>query len=295
MTQQKKTDRLFQPFPGPADPAYTSEQIYVGRFETGLQQWPERQHPHRHAFFEVFWFREGGIKLFHDFASYEIGPQTLVFVSPGQIHTWVVSQDISGIVICFFEEAVALRIGQGNLRRDFPFFSTYKGPPLLQMTSRAQHLDFLSEAALDAFYQPGEKREELVTAYLTAALIEALRAYKASPSHRSVSAAAQLTRDFHLLAEEHYLDRKQVQDYANMLGVTANHLVQSVREITGTTPGHLLRDRLILEAKRLLIHTEDTIAEIAHVLSFSDPSVFGRWFKAQQGDSPGQFRASFHL
>jgi len=48
-----------------------------------------------------------------------------------------------------------------------------------------------------------------------------------------------------------------------------------------------------LEAKRLLVHTEYTVAEIAAILSFSDPSVFGRWFKAQAGMSPGQFRGDF--
>lgn len=290
----EKTNRMFQPFPEPENPAYGSSQLYVGRFETGVERWPERYQSHRHAFYEVFWFNTGSVELFHDFASYCIGSHTLVFIAPGQIHTWKDPQGISGVVICFFEEAMALRVGQGGLLHDFPFFSAYEGLPCLQMASKAKQLNGLFGAALDAFYQIGAKREELVLAYLTAVLIEALRVYGASPVRRQpLSAADRLTRNFRLLVNEHYLERKRVQDYADMLGVTVNHLVQSIRKSTGATPRHILQDRLMLEAKRLLVHTEYTVAEIAAILSFSDPSVFGRWFKAQEGMSPGQFRGDF--
>ena len=101
--------------------------------------------------------------------------------------------------------------------------------------------------------------------------------------------------NFAKYVEQHYLKRRQVKVYADMLGVTANHLVETVRQTTGMTPGRILSDRLMLEAKRLLVHTQQSLSEIAYHLAFSDPSQFGRWFKNTGGLSPGKFRQEFSV
>src|SRR5208282_3886417 len=64
-----------------------------------------------------------------------------------------------------------------------------------------------------------------------------------------------------------------VRDYAKMLGVTPSHLSEALRLETGLTAGDLIRARLLLEAKRLLLHSELTIAEIGYELGFEDPSI----------------------
>ena len=68
------------------------------------------------------------------------------------------------------------------------------------------------------------------------------------------------------------------------------HLRNSVKEKTGRSPGHILRQEIALEAKRLLIHSELTAAEIGFKLGFDDPSYFGRFFKRESGLSPTAFR-----
>lgn len=108
--------------------------------------------------------------------------------------------------------------------------------------------------------------------------------------HLPINAASRLTHFFQLAVEQHDLKRKQVQNYADLLGVTANHLIATVRETTGLTPMQVIHNRLLLEAKRLLAHTTSDITEIAAALAFHNPSQFGRWFKHQAGHAPGQFR-----
>jgi AraC-like DNA-binding protein len=93
--------------------------------------------------------------------------------------------------------------------------------------------------------------------------------------------------------EQHYRGRKQVRDYAELLGVTPNHLVETVRRTLGKTPGQLLSARLLLEAKRLLVYTPQTVAEIGYALNFTSPAQFGRWFQNLEGCPPGHFRQTF--
>jgi len=93
-----------------------------------------------------------------------------------------------------------------------------------------------------------------------------------------------------LLIEENFLAKTSVSEYAKLLGITANHLNETVKRTIGKTAGELIRHRLLLEAKRLLIHSELSSSEIAHRLNFQDPSYFGRFFKKYTQHSPGDFR-----
>jgi AraC-like DNA-binding protein len=81
-----------------------------------------------------------------------------------------------------------------------------------------------------------------------------------------------------------------VSEYAKLLGITANYLNETVKTVTGQTAGELIRDRLLLEAKRWLIHSELSIAQVADQLHFDDPSYFSRFFKKYAHCSPGDFR-----
>ena len=81
-----------------------------------------------------------------------------------------------------------------------------------------------------------------------------------------------------------------MQEYASLLGVTTNHLVKTVRQTTHTTPKQMLQARLLLEAKRLLVHTPYPVNQISDLLQFQNSTSFARWFKNQTAQTPSQFR-----
>ena len=132
----------------------------------------------------------------------------------------------------------------------------------------------------------------LLRAYLNLILVEAQNAIQTKPALQTKKPPApiRLTRKFRLAVESDYIERKQVQDYADQLGVTTNHLVETVRESSGFTPKQIIQERLLLEAKRLLAYLTLSAAEIGSELSFRNPSQFGRWFRTNAGVAPGQFR-----
>jgi AraC family transcriptional activator of pobA len=94
------------------------------------------------------------------------------------------------------------------------------------------------------------------------------------------------------LVEEHFHKERQLAFYADKLAMTVDRLNDHVRRATGVTAGHLIRQRVLTEAKRQLVFTSLPIHEIAYDLAFSDPSHFARFFRKQTGTTPHEFRAA---
>jgi len=254
---------------------------------------------HRHDYFTLVWLGHGRADLFVDFAYHELSPGSLVCIAPGQVHAWDNKGEKSEIGIAFSEEFFLL---QGQ---KFPTF-------LLDVTSKANEpliVDVESEkrSLFNALFSAAQhscneeenprKYEQTLLTYLNVALLELSRL--APPMLLGETAAAghnapsRLARAFEAAVETHYLNRMKVHEFAALLGVSTNHLVQTVREQTDKTPGRILDQRLVLEAKRLLVHTTESLAEIAFALAFPSPSQFGRWFKKHASMSPGEFRRRF--
>ena len=252
---------------------------------------------HRHDFFSLIWLLEGHSQLFVDFHYYNIKQGTLVCIPPDQVHAWSNQLDGREIGIGFSK---GLYIKQNQEFPEFLYSLKYTNDkPFIQEIPSSHHglFDFVFNTALercDAVNDPQSYDEALLT-YLNVILLEMRRLQDKTQQKQVVTfdASSRLVREFENLVERYYGERKKVYEFADELGVTANHLVQTVRERTMKTPGKMISERLLLEAKRQLIHTTDTITEIAFTLSFTSPSQFNRWFKNEAGLSPGQFRDDF--
>ena len=92
------------------------------------------------------------------------------------------------------------------------------------------------------------------------------------------------------LVEENFRKERQLDFYAEKLAMTPDRLNDHVKRATGVTAGHLIRQRVLTEAKRQLVFTTQPIHEIAYDLAFSDPSHFARFFRKQTGTTPQEFR-----
>jgi AraC family transcriptional activator of pobA len=94
------------------------------------------------------------------------------------------------------------------------------------------------------------------------------------------------------LVEDNFQKERQLAFYADALKMTVDRLNDHVKRATGVTAGHLVRQRVLTEAKRQLVFTAQPIHEIAYDLAFSDPSHFARFFRKQTGSTPHEFRAA---
>jgi AraC-like DNA-binding protein len=99
--------------------------------------------------------------------------------------------------------------------------------------------------------------------------------------------------DFLGLVERHYSEGLSVEAYATRLGVSSKTLSRSVHDAASCSPKHVISERLTLEMKRLLVHTDLSVKEIAGRLGINDASYLTRFFRKQAGVAPSAFRASW--
>jgi AraC family transcriptional activator of pobA len=96
--------------------------------------------------------------------------------------------------------------------------------------------------------------------------------------------------EFLMLLESNYQQVRNTDFYAGKLGISSKRLNQILKDKLDKTGMQLIHDRIILEAKRGIIHSEITIKEIAYELGFSDRPYFSRFFKKQTGQTPEEFQ-----
>jgi AraC-like DNA-binding protein len=99
-----------------------------------------------------------------------------------------------------------------------------------------------------------------------------------------------LLNNFKKLLEIHYKRYQFPRDYADLLYITPNHLNALCKDQLGISAGQLIRNRILLEAKRLLVNAEFTVQQIAVDLGFKDASYFVRFFKKYEQETPEKFR-----
>ena len=100
-----------------------------------------------------------------------------------------------------------------------------------------------------------------------------------------------ILRDFKHLVDARYHQWHKVNDYAAEVHLSPKYLSQTVKQFTGKSAKEFIQDRLVLEAKRLLLHTDLSVKEVAYKIGFEEPLHFSAFFKKKAGVSPSSFRA----
>ena len=253
--------------------------------------------PVRVSYHSLVFLKTGLLRRTDGLTTYDVGPQTVHLITPGQIESSEFCHPDTTGFYCFFEESYFLE-GAGNPRilAEMPFFKPGQ-PPLVRLSpERAVWLNDLF-VRLEAEYlrsvEANGTDEQLLAATLLAlVLLELRRAYDPPPATAPTSAAAVLTARFKEAVSRHVLTRRGVSDYADLLAVTPNHLNRCVKETTGRPASDFITDMLVLEARMLLRQTDLSSAEIAFRLRFSDASHFGKFFRRHTGQTPLDYRQS---
>jgi AraC family transcriptional activator of pobA len=289
----RKKEVPFRPLEAYGTVASPVEQVFVARFEEAILVHTDRLHFHRHTYYEAF-YMDGKGAVCIDFQDYAITGPTLVFTSPGQVHRWMNSGGLKGPIICFTQEFYDGReLPPSSLLEHEFWFPLHTAPLLALGKEEARSMQVLwHQVELET--PASKERNEILRALLRVIFNQATRLYQRQPVGAAALAkeapSGRLVREFRLAVETHFRKISSVAGYAKLLRLTPDHLASCVGRLTGQAPGEIIRDRMLLEAKRLLIFTSLSVSEIGYELKFEDPAYFSRFFRRLMRISPGEFR-----
>jgi len=248
--------------------------------------------PHRHAFYEIIYIKHGEGTHIIDFEAYPITSGSIYLFSPEQIHFWQLIKPLEGSSIKFSENFLLFSPSELNLIDYLDFFhNTEYQPNIILSEGQGEEIDYLFNQMAKEYKSDGYVRDMKIRSYLIILLIEIQRIFMAGINKRDVIRGSSLISLFKKMVSNEFLTQRSVAYYADKLGVSEAHLYELVKQNTGLTRGQIIRKEIALEAKRQLVHTDNTIAEIGYKLYFNDPSYFGRFFKRETGLSPKSFRS----
>lgn len=251
------------------------------------------KYPHRHDFFEVLYLLKGSGYHVIDGNKYEIKPPCVFFMSPGQAHKIEFTQDIEGFIFIFTAEFYLINQSNQNRLIEFPFFFTIRqdNPPLTLIDkSDVVFLESLFRKGITEMQKGNDYSLELLCSLLDLILTTSASLYK-SEENVLKGKGHIVVKKFFQLVEENYQKNLSVTQYADRMALTPNHLTQTVNQLTGKTSSQIIKSKQILEIKRLLVHTNLSVTEIAQRLNFPDQSYFAKFFKREVGLSPLKYRA----
>jgi AraC family transcriptional activator of pobA len=244
--------------------------------------------PHKHDFYLLMIVTEGSGWHEIDFVKYQVKPGSVFMMQPGQMHYWKLSGNIKGYV--FFHTKSFYNEGYVNTNvQDFDFFKSFQSAAHLQLPKEnLLKLIPLTEEMLREYKSPNKFVFEKVHALISLVYIELSRNYNQGQKKKT-SRYLQKLNEFEMLIENNFKKIRSANEYANKLNISEKHLNRISRECLNKTSTQLITDRIILEAKRLLIQSKLNVNEIADELGYTDTSYFVRLFKKHCGETPLKF------
>ncbi len=253
----------------------------------------DASHPHRHNYFEVLIFNQEGGSHEIDFKSYIIEANSIHFISPGQVHLLRRDPNVTGYVLSFTDDLFLDKSSEGMFTDTLPFFLNPTRDPVIRIEKKVQkdELQNIINCMEKEFNSSHVDKRQVMTSWISLFLLSCRRLYLIQFQIGDiVSIKNDISGKFRKLVENNYLEKRSVAEYANILNISPGHLNDTVQKELGKTASDLIHERIVLEAKRLLYHSEKSIKEIAAALKYEDPSYFTKFFKSQTKNTPEQFR-----
>lgn len=171
------------------------------------------------------------------------------------------------------------------------FFGSNYSPVLSIDDAEVKRLRTLYEVLKEEFDMKETGQEEMLRILLKRFIIRCTRlANKQLVKKSDNQSEIDLIRYFNVLVEEHFKTKKSVSEYADLMFKSPKTVANVFSKNSERTPLEVIHERIIIEAKRMIIYTEDTMKEIGMKLGYDDPAQFSKLFKKYTGKSPSEFK-----
>ena len=250
--------------------------------------------PHRHAYYHILLFTRASGTFTIDFEQYEIKPGRIYFMIPGQVHRWNISEEKDGFTINFTENLFSSFIAKPQYLEQFTFLRGIPSDSVIDLneSDTKEAIIFFNKVINELRNQDSFSIDQVCFHLMSLFICASRRSYL--PYKKQIPEQNQSTLfNFRKLVNLHFAEKKLPKEYAEMLHVTPNYLNSLCKDLSAKTAGEIIRDRILLEAKRYLVNLDISISEISFKLNFTDNSYFTKFFKKYSGFTPDEFRNSY--
>lgn len=243
--------------------------------------------------YTIYWIQEGKGTYNIDFEQYNFKDNVLFFLSPGQVFTVENEHIKTAYKITFVKDFYCIQTHDKEVACNGILFNNiYETPFVKPCEKETKKLNFILESLIEEFQQDETAQYDMLQSYLKQFIINSVRVKQENHVIKE-DKETRLFKDFSLLVEQNFREMHAVTDYANRLGVSPKSITKHFQKMGTKTPSQFIKNRILLEAKRLLIYTDKTVKEIAFELGFNDPAYFTRFFTKAIFKSPLQFKKDY--
>ena len=248
--------------------------------------------PHRKDYFFMAFVRQGSSRHWIDMTPYDLRPDSFYFTVPHQIHLKEQAQPFSGITLSFHYDFLAAH--NNAALKELPIIQNpLNGHELALAQADVLFIEDVLEKILLEYNTKETWQHDMLLAYMNILLVYLSRLYTAQFTERTPAPDRVLLKNYLARIDASFTTLHEVADYAALLNLSAGHLSEVVKAQSGKPAIVHIHNRLMLEAKRLLFHTDYAVKEIAFHLGFEDASYFSRFFKRITGYTPAHYRNDF--
>ncbi|WP_418360949.1 helix-turn-helix domain-containing protein [Sphingobacterium detergens] len=238
-----------------------------------------------------------GSELQVDLAEYSVKQPSLFFVSPNQhLHIKKLAKE-EGHFIFYNRDFYCIQIHDEEVACSGLLFNNIYNMPMVELdNSEIPFFSYIFGQMTDEFGLNDTSLEEMLRTYLKQLFIKSVRLWKKQNLDKELTeqnSDLEFFRKFTLLVDEHYKEKHHVADYAELLFMAPKTISHKFKRLNLPQPNDVIKNRILLEAKRLLVHTNLTAKEVGYELGYEDPAYFSRLFVQKSGETPSAFRAKF--
>lgn len=247
----------------------------------------EMMNPHRHDGYNILLLLNGRITKYVDFQKYSLEAPALISMAPEQVHQFVTIEDCRMISISFSKEYL-----MAEMQSWVACWECMFGHVVMDLDEECvQELTMYANLMMEEFKNEKSRKDVVIRNLLNAFIICCARLKNSVVTvMHTDSVQNKLVQQFKYHVDNHFRDKPQVSQYAEMLYVTPGHLNDVIKTTVGKTAKQIIDEKRISEAKRLLFWGNHSIKEIAWQLSFEDDAYFNRFFKKHTGHTPLLFQ-----
>lgn len=232
-----------------------------------------------------------------DFTTYETEGFSFFFISNNQATQILRASEAGGHFIFFNTDFYCVQIHDAEVACDGILFNNVYNLAMTRVVQEEESdVAYIFKKLMKEFGGKEASQEEMIRTYLKQLIIMATRMWKAQQLHAvncKVDKDVEIYRAFSKMVESQFRIKHTVAAYASLLGLSPKNLTAKLSRLNAPPPSDIIKDRLVLEAKRLLCYTTYSVKEVAHQLGFDDPAYFNRLFTKRVGASPIVFKKKY--